>query len=155
MPELVPQIRWKVVLEACPGVEHNQAHALLDALVHPVHDLVRHLMMGHVPSNCNQHIGVVQHFLGQAVFRLLQGGGAPPCPRLKKSGAMHPWMPLGCHLYFRNRTAGTVPHTVTELPLFSLSFRLYFTVLFSLNLFYRVNTPKIIYKISTIHILFI
>ena len=45
-------------LASVPGVEHNQAHALLDALVHPVHDLVRHLMMGHVPPP-DQHIGVV------------------------------------------------------------------------------------------------
>ncbi len=59
-------------LAGVAGVQHHQAHARHHAAIDAVHHLVRHLMVGHVAPP-QEDIGVVQHFLGQAVLLLPQG----------------------------------------------------------------------------------
>ncbi len=61
-------------LRVMPRVQHDQAHAFEDALLHALRDAVLDHAMRHV-SPPGQHIGLRQPLLGQAVIRLLQGGG--------------------------------------------------------------------------------
>ena len=61
-------------LGSVAGVQHDEAHAVLYTLVYALHDLVGDLMVCHVAPP-DEHVGVLEHFLGEAVFRLTQGSG--------------------------------------------------------------------------------
>ncbi len=56
-------------------VHHQQPHAVPHALAHPRHDGVIYLVVRRV-SPPEQHVRGIQHILREAVFRLLQRGGA-------------------------------------------------------------------------------
>ncbi len=51
------------------GVEDDEAHAVQHALIHAVDNLILHVAVRHVAPP-DQHVGVVQHLLRQAVLRL-------------------------------------------------------------------------------------
>ena len=57
------------------GMQEDHAHAVQHPLAYPFYHFVGNFIVGHV-SPPDQHVRVVQHFLGQAVLRLVQGGGA-------------------------------------------------------------------------------
>ena len=50
-------------------MKHNETHAVHDALVDLFNDLVGDKLMAHVAPP-DHNVGIFQHFVGQAVFRL-------------------------------------------------------------------------------------
>ena len=54
-------------------MEAQKPHAVQDALMDLVDDLVLHFAVGHVPPP-GQHVRLGQHLVGQAVFRFVQRG---------------------------------------------------------------------------------
>ena len=56
-------------------VQYDEAHALQDALLHALHDLVCYLTMAHVTPP-REHVGRLQDFLAQPVLGLVERGHA-------------------------------------------------------------------------------
>ena len=73
--EQVVPISLMKILEKWRGVQHQQAHPAEHPPVHPVDHRVVDAGVGRVPPP-GQDVGVVQHLVGQAVLRLVLGGGA-------------------------------------------------------------------------------
>ena len=55
-------------------MQHDQAHAIQHALLHPVDNLVADLVMRHMPPP-GEHIGIIEYLLRQAVLWFIQRGG--------------------------------------------------------------------------------
>lgn len=62
-------------LRVVTGMQHDQPHALLDALLHAVHDRILDGLMRHVPPP-GHRIGLAQHLFGQPVLGLVKRGDA-------------------------------------------------------------------------------
>ncbi|AFC33426.1 hypothetical protein PM3016_6822 [Paenibacillus mucilaginosus 3016] len=54
-------------------MQHDQAHPVQDAVLDALHDFVAHFVVRDMAPP-EEDVGVVEHFLGQAVFRLIEGG---------------------------------------------------------------------------------
>jgi hypothetical protein len=66
-------------------MQDDEPHSLPYTALHTLHDLIRHLPVGRMAPP-GEHIGLVQHLLGEAVVRLLQGGCADFQGRLAGAG---------------------------------------------------------------------
>jgi len=62
-------------LRPVAGVQHHEAHPGQDVAVHALHHLVGHLGVGGVPPP-GEHVGGREDLLGEAVLRVVEGGGA-------------------------------------------------------------------------------
>ena len=73
--EQVVPISRREDLGEVAGVQHEQAHPAEHPLVDALDDRVVDLVVGGVPPP-GEHVGVVEHLLGQPVLGLVLGGGA-------------------------------------------------------------------------------
>ena len=72
-------------LRGVAGVEHDHAHACHDVHIDPLHDGVRHVPVTHMPPP-EEDVGVVEDFVRQAAFGVVEGGGADLVARVAQKG---------------------------------------------------------------------